>query len=124
MAGFRSIVFGKFVKRAVFHNRPPKKKTLTKFGEISINKIHPYMQDRVNGFSISPLMQELITYAGHLECYAKSEEILEKFTQVKVDPSQVYRVTDTVGKSMEEEDMHADRILEKTPRHNVKTLKG
>jgi hypothetical protein len=50
-------------------------------------------------------MQELMTYAGHLECYAKSEEILEKFTQVKVDPSQVYRVTDTAGKSMEEEDM-------------------
>ncbi|MDR0725783.1 MAG: UPF0236 family protein [Prevotellaceae bacterium] len=56
-------------------------------------------------------MEELITYAGHLECYAKSEDILEKFTQVKVAPSQVYRVTDSVGISMEEADMHADRIL-------------
>jgi hypothetical protein len=52
------------------------------------------MQGRFNGFAIRPFMQELVAYAGHLECYAKSEEILEKFTQVKVSPSQGYRVTD------------------------------
>jgi hypothetical protein len=56
-------------------------------------------------------MQELITYAGHLECYAKSGEILKKFTRVKVGPSQVYRVTDRVGESLEEEEKQTERIL-------------
>jgi hypothetical protein len=108
MAGFRSRVFGKFLKRENFHKRQMKK-TLPKFGEISINNLHPYMQSCDNGFSISPLMRELMIYAGHLECYSKSEEILEKFTQVKVDISQVYRVTDSAGKSAEEEDKQASR---------------
>jgi hypothetical protein len=45
--------------------RDRRKKALTKFGEISINKTHRYMQGMINGFSISPLMQELMTYAGH-----------------------------------------------------------
>jgi hypothetical protein len=56
-------------------------------------------------------MQELITYAGHLECYAKSEQILEKFTHVKVSHSQVYRVTDYVGECLEEEENKIERIL-------------
>ncbi|MDR1021986.1 MAG: UPF0236 family protein [Prevotellaceae bacterium] len=99
--------------------RDRRKKTLTKFGEITVSKSHPYMQGVVNGFSISPLMQELITYAGHLECYAKSEEILEKFTQVKVSPSQVYRVTDCVGESLEEEEKQAERILPPLSKEDV-----
>jgi hypothetical protein len=77
------------------------------------------MQGLVNGFSISPLMQELITYAGHLECYAKSGEILEKFTQVKVSLSQVYRVTDRVGASLEEEEKQVERILPPLSKEDV-----
>jgi hypothetical protein len=64
-------------------------------------------------------MRELITYAGHLESYSKSDEILEKFTHVKVNPSQVYRVTDRVGESMEEEDKHAGRILPPLSKEDV-----
>ena len=119
MAGFRTLIFGKPTERKVFNTRPTKKKTLTKFGEIIINKSHPYMQGRVNGFSISPLMQELMTYVGHLDCYAKSEEILEKFTQVKVSTAQVYRVTDYLGAAMEGEDGQTGRILPPLSKEDV-----
>ncbi|MDR1224984.1 MAG: hypothetical protein LBL07_19215 [Tannerella sp.] len=77
------------------------------------------MQGLVNGFAISPFMQALITYAGHLECFAKSGEIPEKFTRVKVSPSQVYRVTDRVGESLEEEEKQTERILPPLSKEDV-----
>jgi hypothetical protein len=42
-------------------------------------------------------MQEKIVYVGHLDCYQKSHEILEKLISVKVNASQIYRVTDLYG---------------------------
>jgi hypothetical protein len=56
-------------------------------------------------------MQELMTYAGHLECYVRSHEILEHFLSVEVSPSQVYRVTDHVSESLNAEDEKTERIL-------------
>jgi hypothetical protein len=50
-----------------------------------------------HGFGISPCMQELMTYAGHLECYVRSHEIPGQFLSMEVSPSQVYRVKDHVG---------------------------
>jgi hypothetical protein len=69
------------------------------------------MQGHKNGFGISPYMQELMVYAGHLDCYVRCEEILEKFTSVKVNPSQVYRVTDHVSESLKDEDLKVERTL-------------
>jgi hypothetical protein len=56
-------------------------------------------------------MQELMTYAGQMDCYVRCEEILERFTSVKVSPSQVYRVTDYVSESLKEEDLKTERTL-------------
>jgi hypothetical protein len=42
-------------------------------------------------------MQEKMVYVGHLDCYQKSNEILEKLVMVKVSASQIYRVTDVYG---------------------------
>jgi hypothetical protein len=64
-----------------------------------------------HGFGISPYMQELMTYAGHLECYARSHEILEEFLSIKVSPSQVYRVTDHVSESLKGEDAMPEHTL-------------
>jgi hypothetical protein len=50
-----------------------------------------------NGFQISSLMQEKMVYVGHLDCYQKSNDILEKLVSVKVSATQIYRVTDTYG---------------------------
>ena len=74
-------------------------------------KSHAYFQGHKYGFGISPYMQELITYAGQMDCYDRCEEILERFTTVKVSPSQVYRVTDYVSESLKEEDHKAERTL-------------
>ena len=74
-------------------------------------KSQEWMQGYKNGFGISPYMQELVTYAGHLDCYVKCEEILEKYTSVKVPPSQIYRVTDHVSESLKGEDLKRERTL-------------
>ena len=69
------------------------------------------MQGNINGFSISALMQELMTCAGHLDCYIQSNEILERFLFVPVSPSQVYRVTDYVASVLKSEEVYPERIL-------------
>ena len=61
------------------------KKTLIRFGEISVLKSH--QEGHQHRFAISPYMQELMTYADHLDSYCKSKEILKKFTSVEANPS-------------------------------------
>jgi hypothetical protein len=56
-------------------------------------------------------MQELMVYAGHSDNYAKSADIIAKFTSIKVCPSQVYRVTNHVSTSMSSEDNKYERTL-------------
>jgi hypothetical protein len=77
------------------------------------------MQGVRNGFGISPYMQELMVYAGHLDCYKKCDEILEKFTSVKVNPPQVYRVTDHVSESLKGEDLKIERTLQPLSKEDV-----
>jgi hypothetical protein len=56
-------------------------------------------------------MMELMTYAGHLECYGKSNEILHRFMDIDVSPAQIYRVTDLVSELLEEKLDAEERIL-------------
>jgi len=72
------------------------KKNLTTLGWVAIDNAHPFSKGH-NGFQISSLMQEKMVYVGHLDCYQRSNEILEKLTLVKVSASQIYRVTDAYG---------------------------
>lgn len=48
-------------------------------------------------------MQELMAYAGQLECYGECNEILSKFLSVEVSVMQVYRVTNTYGGLLEQQ---------------------
>ena len=77
------------------------------------------MKGHQHGFGISPYMQELMVYVGHLDCYCKCEELLEKFTFVQVNPSQVYRVTDHVSESLQGEDHQIERTLEPLSKENI-----
>jgi len=77
------------------------------------------MKHHKGGFGISPYMQELMVYAGHLDCYCRGEEILEKFTSVKVNPSQIYRVTEHLSESLKDDDIKAERILEPLSNEDV-----
>ena len=61
----------------------------------------------------------LMTYAGHLDCYGRCEETIEKFTTVKVHPSQIYRVTDYVSESLAGEDLKTERTLQPLSNEDV-----
>ena len=45
-------------------------------------------------------MQEMMVYAGQLDSYGKSDEVIKQFLQVETNAAQVYRVTDTYGKEL------------------------
>lgn len=69
------------------------------FGEVTIAKNHPF-SDALNGFQISPRMQQLMTYCGQLDSYEKSNEVLKEMLQIEVSDTQIYRVTDFYGKAV------------------------
>jgi hypothetical protein len=69
------------------------------------------MLDCHQGFAISPRMQELMVYAGHIDCYGKCNEILKHFLSIEVSAAQVYRVTNSVSESLEAEDEKVERNL-------------
>jgi hypothetical protein len=77
------------------------------------------MQEHKQGIGISPYMQELMVYAAHLDSYVKCEEILEKYTAVKVCPAQIYRVTEQVSESLKDEDIKSERKLQPVSKENV-----
>jgi hypothetical protein len=77
---------------------------------VTISNDHDFSSGK-NGFQISGLMQELMVYAGHLECYKNSDEIINKFLSVKVSPSQVYRVTDLYGEQIGKTTQPDERTL-------------
>ena len=75
-----------------------------------MNNDHRFCKSK-NGFQISALMQELMVYAGHLDCYEKCNEIIGKFLSVEVSAAQVYRVTDCYGEAIGEGEDVLDRTM-------------
>ena len=63
-------------------------------------------------------MQELLVYAGQLDCYERCNVILEKFIDIEVSASQVYLVTDCYGKAAEKE-VNVCRSLEPVKKAEV-----
>ena len=55
-------------------------------------------------------MQELMVYAGQLDSYEKSNEVIREFINVEVSTTQVYRLTDLYGKEVEK-DVNTERAL-------------
>jgi hypothetical protein len=76
-----------------------RKKNFTTFGQISIDKKNAFSEGN-NGFQISPLLQELMVYAGQFDCYARCNEVIKKFMNLEVSSAQVYRVTDLYGEEL------------------------
>ena len=69
------------------------------YGEVSIDKSHPY-STAVNNFQISPRMQQLMTYCGQLDTYEKSIEVLKEMLQIEVSETQIYRVPILMAKQL------------------------
>lgn len=84
---------------------------------MSINKTHAFSEG-ANGFQISPHLQELLVYAGQLDCYERCNEILEKFIDIEVSSTQVYLVTDFYGQAAEKE-VNVCRSLEPVKKEEV-----
>ena len=61
-----------------------------------------------------------MAYAGHLDCYQKCNEIIDKFLSVKVDVTQVYRVTNFYGAELRKTDDVTQRTL--SPLKNKEVL--
>lgn len=68
-------------------------------GYVTINNNHSFSKGK-NGFQISPRMQELMVFAGQMDCYESCNEVIDKFLEIEVSSSQVHRVTDTYGKEI------------------------
>lgn len=58
--------------------------------------MHPFSH-LVQGFAISPMLQEMMVYVGQMETYGQGVEVLAKLAGVSTNQSQLYRVTDTYG---------------------------
>ncbi len=50
---------------------------------------------------MSPYLQELSVYAGHLDVYEKGAEVLGKFLRVRAHATTVYRITRALGAAIE-----------------------
>jgi Uncharacterised protein family (UPF0236) len=73
----------------------------TTMGRITINNANDFSRGNY-GFQISALLQELMVYAGQMQCYGHCQQVIEKFLSVQVSSTQVYRLTDLYGKELEE----------------------
>jgi hypothetical protein len=71
----------------------------TTLGRITINNANDFSRGN-HGFQISALLQELMVYAGQLQCYEHCREVLDKFLSVPVSATQVFRLTDLYGQQL------------------------
>ena len=68
---------------------------------MSIGNSHPFSQP-VQGFKVSPYMQERVVLVGQMEAYSHASRCLESLLRVSPSAAQVYRITDTYGKLIAE----------------------
>lgn len=73
---------------------------------MSIGNEHPFSQP-VQGFKVSPYMQERITLVGQMEVYSQASQSLESLLRVPASTAQVYRITNTYGKLVAEDLLEA-----------------
>jgi Uncharacterised protein family (UPF0236) len=95
------------------------KKTLCKYGKIDISKNHVYSL-AIQGYQISPLMQEKMVYVAQMNCYQESKEVLEKMLGISVSSTQIHRVANTYGALIEQNKLE-DHV--KQPDKSVPKLK-
>jgi hypothetical protein len=63
-------------------------------------------------------MQELMVYAGQMDSYENSHEVIKEFTNVEVSSTQVYRVADFYGSKVAES-VNNERLLEPVKKQEV-----
>ena len=89
----------------------------TSFGDLDIAYTNP-LSGKINGFHISPRLQELMILFGEKDCYAEAPEMFQQTLGIPVSTSQVYRVTDTYGAELKKRD-EDKRLLPLLTSHEV-----
>jgi len=73
---------------------------LTRYGSIQIANSEPFSQ-HLNGFGISPYLQEKIAFVGQSEVYAQAADLITKLLGLSIHASQIYRLTNFYGAAIE-----------------------
>lgn len=63
-------------------------------------------------------MQELMVYAGQMDSYDNSHEVIKEFINVEVSSTQVYRVADLYGSKVAGS-LNNERLLEPVKKEEV-----
>lgn len=90
-------------------------------GRIALSKKHPW-SDGLNGFQVSPYLQELQVYGGQSDNYTASVEQLEKLLRIKVSRSQMERLTKYYSEELS--DVQTELCLHECQKQGVKELVG
>jgi len=75
---------------------------MTRFGKIEVMNNHSFSK-ALNGFKISPYLQEQSTFISQMEVYGQSSKTIEKLLRVEIGSSQLHRITDCYGAEIESE---------------------
>lgn len=73
---------------------------MTRYGPIKIANSEPFSQ-HVNGFGISPYLQEKLVFVGQSEVYEQAAELVTKLLNLSIHTSQIYRLTNFYGAAIE-----------------------
>jgi hypothetical protein len=92
---------------------------VTTMGRITISNASGFSSGN-HGFQLSALLQELMVYAGQMDCYGRCEEIIEKFLSIQVSATQVWRLTDLYGQELGK--THDFTQRSQPPLHNQELL--
>jgi hypothetical protein len=72
----------------------------TRYGQIQIANSESFSQ-HLNGFGISPYLQEKLVFLGQLEVYEQAAQVAQTLLGLRIAPSQIYRLTNHYGAAIE-----------------------
>lgn len=81
-------------------DRRKKKKMMTRYGQIQIANSELFSR-HLNGFGISPYLQEKLVFLGQLEVYDQAAQVAKTLMGLPVAASQIYRLTNHYGAAIE-----------------------
>lgn len=72
----------------------------TRYGQIQIANNEPFSR-HINGFGISPFLQEKLVFLGQLEVYDQAAQVAQTLLGLPIASSQIYRLTNHYGAAIE-----------------------
>ena len=73
---------------------------ITRYGQIQIANNQPFSR-HLNGFGISPYLQEKLVFLGQFEVYDQAAQVAQSLLGLSIASSQIYRLTNHYGAVIE-----------------------